>query len=586
MLRKLAKSIREYKLPSVLAPLFIAGEVAMEVIIPLIVAELINQGINYKNAAGEVVGNSDNLIKIGLILVACCLISMIFGTLAGDFAAKASTGFAKNLRRDMFYSIQNYSFRNIDKFSSSSLITRLTTDVTNVQNSYQMLIRIAVRSPLMIIFSFIMAFYIHPKLGSIFLCVVPVLILGLLLIMKFAYPLFMKMFKIYDNLNRVTQENLRGVRVVKSFVREDFEKKKFTDVSDSIYSIATKAETIVAFNSPLMLASVYTCMLLVSWIGAHLIVNSGGTELTEGELTSMFTYTMQILMNFMMLSMIFIMITMSRASAERITEVLSEESDIHNPESPVYEVKDGSIEFRDVDFSYSGDMRKLCLSDVYLKINSGETVGIIGSTGSSKSTLVQLIPRLYDTTGGTVLVGGKDVREYDLKTLRDAVAMVLQKNVLFSGTIKENLRWGNENATDEEIIHACKLACADEFISTFPEGYDTYIEEGGTNVSGGQKQRLCIARALLKSPKILILDDSTSAVDTHTDALIQKAMKEFIPETTKIIIAQRISSIEHADKIIVMDEGKIAAVGTHAELLENCDIYKEVYSSQKKGGLS
>ncbi len=586
MLKKLAKSIREYKLPSILAPLFISGEVAMEVIIPLIVAELINQGINYKNAAGEIVGNSDSLIKIGLILVACCLISMIFGTLAGDFAAKASTGFAKNLRRDMFYSIQNYSFRNIDKFSSSSIITRLTTDVTNVQNSYQMLIRIAVRSPLMIIFSFVMAFYIHPKLGSIYLCVVPVLLLGLLLIMKFAYPLFMKMFKIYDNLNRVTQENLRGVRVVKSFVREEHEKKKFRDVSDSIYSIATKAETIVALNSPLMLGCVYACMLLVSWIGAHLIVNSGGTELTEGELTSMFTYTMQILMNFMMLSMIFIMITMSRASAERITEVLCEQSDIHNPEEPVYEVKDGSIEFCDVDFSYSGDMHKLCLSDVYLKINSGETVGIIGSTGSSKSTLVQLIPRLYDTTGGTVLVGGRDVREYDLKTLRDAVAMVLQKNVLFSGTIKENLRWGNEEASDEEIIHACKLACADEFISTFPEGYDTYIEEGGTNVSGGQKQRLCIARALLKSPKILILDDSTSAVDTHTDALIQKAMKEFIPETTKIIIAQRISSIEHADKIIVMDEGKISAVGTHAELLETSDIYKEVYSSQKKGGLS
>ena len=586
MLKKLAKSIREYKLPSILAPIFISGEVLMEVIIPLIVAELINQGINYKNAAGEIVGNADNLIKIGLILVACCLISMILGTLAGDFAAKASTGFAKNLRKDMFYSIQNYSFKNIDKFSSSSLITRLTTDVTNVQNSYQMLIRIAVRSPMMIIFSFVMAFYIHPKLGSIFLCVVPVLILGLLLIMKFAFPLFMKMFKIYDNLNRVTQENLRGVRVVKSFVREDFEKKKFTDVSDSIYNIATKAETIVAFNSPLMLMCVYACMLLVSWIGAHLIVGSGGAERSEGELTSMFTYTMQILMNFMMLSMIFIMITMSRASAERIVEVLDETPDIHNPENPLYEVKDGSIEFRDVDFSYSSDMKKLCLSDVYLKINSGETVGIIGSTGSSKSTLVQLIPRLYDTTGGTVLVGGTDVRDYDIKTLRDSVAMVLQKNVLFSGTIKENLRWGNENATDEEIIEACKLACADEFIRTFPDGYDTYIEEGGTNVSGGQKQRLCIARALLKVPKILILDDSTSAVDTHTDALIQKALKEFIPETTKLIIAQRISSIEHADKIVVLDEGKISAVGTHSELLETSEIYKEVYSSQNKGGLS
>ncbi len=586
MLRKLSKSIREYKLASILSPLFIAGEVAMEVIIPLVVAELINQGINYKNAAGEIVGNTENLLKIGLVLVLCCIISMIFGTLAGDYAAKASTGFARNLRKDMFYNIQNYSFRNIDRFSSASLITRLTTDVTNVQNSYQMLIRIAIRSPLMIIFSFIMAFYIHPQLGGIFLCAIPVIVAGLLLIMKFAYPLFMKMFRIYDNLNRVVQENLRGVRVVKSFVREEHEKKKFTDVSDNIYSIATKAETIVAFGSPLMNGSVYACILLVSWIGAKLIVGSGGTELSEGELTSMFTYTTQILMNLMMLSMTFIMITMSRASAERITEVLDEKPDLHNPENPVYTVKDGSIEFKDVDFSYSGDMYKLCLSDVHFKINSGETVGIIGSTGSSKSTLVQLIPRLYDATAGEVLVGGRNVREYDLNTLRDAVAMVLQKNVLFSGTIKENLRWGNENATDEEIIHACKLACADEFISTFPEGYDTYIEEGGTNVSGGQKQRLCIARALLKSPKILILDDSTSAVDTRTDALIQRAMKEFIPETTKIIIAQRISSIEHADKIIVMDEGTISAVGTHEELLKSNTIYQEVYCSQQKGGLS
>ncbi len=586
MLRKLAKSIREFKLASILSPLFIAGEVAMEVIIPLIVARLINQGINYKNAAGEVVGNAENLIRIGLVLVLCCIISMIFGTLAGDYAAKASTGFARNLRKDMFYSIQNYSFRNIDKFSSASLITRLTTDVTNVQNSYQMLIRIAIRSPLMIVFSFIMAFYIHPQLGSVFLCAIPLIVVGLLLIMKFAYPLFMKMFRIYDNLNRVVQENLRGVRVVKSFVREDHEKKKFTGVSDSIYSIATKAETIVAFNSPLMTGAVYGCILLVSWIGARLIAGSGGSELSEGELTSMFTYTSQILMNLMMLSMVFIMITMSRASAERITEVLSEASDLHNPESPVYTVEDGSIEFKDVDFSYSGDMYKLCLSDVNLKINSGETVGIIGSTGSSKSTLVQLIPRLYDATAGKVLVGGKNVREYDLNTLRDAVAMVLQKNVLFSGTIKENLRWGNENATDEEIIHACKLACADEFITTFPEGYDTYIEEGGTNVSGGQKQRLCIARALLKSPKILILDDSTSAVDTRTDALIQKAMREFIPETTKIIIAQRISSVEHADKIIVLDEGTISAIGSHEELLKSSTIYQEVYSSQQKGGLS
>ena len=583
MIKKLTKSVREYKLSSILAPIFISGEVLMEVIIPLIVARLINTGIEYKNAEGQVVGNIENLITLGLLLVLCCIISMIFGTLAGDFAAKASTGFAKNLRHDMFYKIQNYSFKNIDKFSSASLITRLTTDVNNVQMSYQMLIRIAVRSPIMIIMSFIMAFYIHPSMGTVFLCVVPILVAGLVLIIKLAFPKFIKLFKKLDDLNRVVQENLRGARVVKSFVREDYEIEKCKGVSDSIYNIAIKADTLVALNSPLMMLCVYACMLLISWVGANLIVVG---DLTKGELTSMFTYASQILMNFMMLSMIFIMITMSRASAERIVEVLDEVPDLGNPENPIKEVKDGSIEFKDVDFSYSADMNKLCLSDVTLKINSGETVGIIGATGSSKSTLVQLIPRLYDTTAGKVLVGGKDVREYDIKTLRDAVAMVLQKNVLFSGTIKDNLRWGNEDATDEELIHACKLACADEFINTFPEGYDTFIEEGGTNVSGGQKQRLCIARALLKCPKILILDDSTSAVDTQTDALIRKAMAEYIPETTKLIIAQRISSIEHADKIVVLDEGRIVAVGNHEELLKDCTIYKEVYSSQQKGGLS
>ena len=586
MLRKLAKSIREYKLSSILAPIFITGEVAMEVIIPLIVARLINEGINYKNDAGEIVGNTQNLIVIGLILVGCCIISMMFGTLSGIFAAKASTGFAKNLRHDMFYNIQSFSFANIDKFSSASLITRLTTDVTNVQNSYQMIIRIAVRSPMMIIFSFIMAFYIHPRLGTVFICVVPILTLGLALIMKFAYPIFMKMFKIIDVLNRTVQENLRGMRVVKSFVREEREKEKFAQASDAIYKTATTADKIVTMNSPLMIGCVYACILLVSWVGAKLVVGSGGTELTEGELTSMFAYTSQILMNLMMLSMIFIMITMSRASAERIVEVLDEKADITNPEAPKTEVKDGSVRFENVDFSYSNDSEKLCLSGVNLEIKSGETVGLIGSTGSSKTTLVQLIPRLYDTTCGAIYVGGEDVRSYDLTTLRDAVAMVLQKNVLFSGTIKENLRWGNENATDEEIKEACRLACADEFICAFEDGYDTFIEEGGTNVSGGQKQRLCIARALLKRPKILILDDSTSAVDTRTDALIRDAMSTYIPETTKIIIAQRISSIENADKIIVLDDGKVSAVGSHTELLESSTIYKEVYSSQTKGGLS
>ena len=585
MIRKLAKSVREYKLASILSPVFISLEVLMEVLIPLIISELINKGINYKNAEGQVVGNIQNLINIGLILVGCCILSLIFGFLAGDFAAKASTGFARNLRHDMFYSIQNYSFRNIDNFSTSSLVTRLTTDVTNVQNTYQMLIRIAIRSPLMIIFALTMSVIIHPQMGTVFLYTIPIIIVALVLIMKFAFPLFEKLFKNYDKLNRVVQENLRGIRVVKSFVREETEKEKFNEVMSENYKISTKAETIVAFNAPAMQAAVFASMLLVSWFGAKLIVGSGGTELTEGELTSMFTYIMQILMNFMMFSMVFIMIIMSRASAKRVTEVLSETPDLHNPDSPVKEVKDGSICFENVNFSYSKDEEKLCLSDINLDIESGETVGIIGSTGSSKTTLVSLIPRLYDTTSGKVYVGGRDVREYDLETLRDSVAMVLQKNVLFSGTIKENLRWGNENATDEELVEACKLACADGFIRDFPDGYDTFIEEGGANVSGGQKQRLCIARALLKSPKILILDDSTSAVDTATDANIQKSMASYIPETTKIIIAQRISSIEHADKIIVLDDGKISAVGTHETLVESSDIYKEVYYSQQKGVL-
>lgn len=585
MIKKLAKSIRQFKLPSILCPIFIAGEVTMEVIIPMVMAKLLDEGINYKNSAGQVVGNAQSLWQIGLMLVGLVLVSITCGVLAGDFAAKASTGFARNLRQDMYYRIQNFSFANIDKFSTSSLVTRLTTDVTNVQNSYQMIIRIAIRSPLMIIFSLIMVAIISPELSLVFLGVLPVLALGLVLIMKFAHPIFMFMLKTYDKLNLVVQENLRGIRVVKSFVREDKEREKFADVSDTTYRLATKAERIIAFNMPLMQVCVYGVILLLAWFGANIIVNTQEASLTTGELTSMFTYSMQILMNCMMLSMIFIMVVMSRASANRIAEVLEEESDIKDPETPEYNIADGSVVFEDVNFSYSKDINKLCLADIDLKINSGETVGIIGSTGSSKSTLVQLIPRLYDTTAGKVMVGGKDVKEYSVKALRDAVSMVLQKNVLFSGTVRENLKWGNENATDEDIIRALKSACAYDFVSAMPQGLDTFIEQGGTNVSGGQKQRLCIARALLKNPKILILDDSTSAVDTQTDAYIRSAMKEFLPNTTKIIIAQRISSVEHADKIIVMDNGKIEAVGNHAKLLENSKIYREVYSSQTKGGV-
>ena len=494
-----------------------------------------------------------------------------------------SAGFAKNLRKDMYERVQTFSFSNIDKFSASGLVTRLTTDVTNLQNAYQMIIRIAVRAPFMLIFSFCMTALINIKMATIFLIIVPILGIGLFLIITHVHPIFETVFKTYDKLNNVVQENLRGIRVVKSFVREEHEIKKFNSVSDRIYKLFSKAEKLLTINAPLMQFSIYTCMLLLSWFGAKIIVTTHETALRTGELTSLFSYTMQILMSLMMLSMIFVMIIISRASAERIDEVLSENANITNPENPIEEIKDGSIEFDNVSFSYKNDMNKLCLKNINLKINSGETIGIIGGTGTSKSTLVQLIPRLYEVTDGTLSVGGKNVKEYDIEALRNSVAMVLQKNVLFSGTIKENLRWGNKHATDDELIEACRLAQADDFIREFPKGYDTYIEQGGTNVSGGQKQRLCIARALLKKPKILILDDSTSAVDTKTDALIRKAFSEYIPETTKIIIAQRISSVSDADRIIVMDNGKVDAFGTHEELLESNEIYREVYYSQTGG---
>ncbi len=576
MIKRLSKCIREYKLPSVLSPIFISLEVVMEVLIPLMMGWLIDKGIY--------AGDTGYVLRTGGILVVLCVFSLIFGFAAGDFAAKASSGFAKNLRHDMFHNIQGFSFANIDKFTPSGLVTRLTTDVTNLQNSFQMIIRIAVRSPAMLIFSLSMAMSISRKLSLVFVCIIPLLAAGLFFIVSKAHPVFKRMFKVYDKLNTVVNENLHGIRVVKSFVRENKETEKFKGVSATIYALSKKAEFYLSYNAPLMQVSSYSAMLLIAWFGAKMIVNSGETELTTGELFSVISYTMQILSTLMMLSMIFVMLTMSRAAAERVCEVLEEKSDLTSPENPVTEVADGSIDFENVGFSYSGDEKKLCLKNVNLHINSGETVGIIGSTGSSKTSLVQLISRLYDVTEGTLKVGGRDVREYDLDTLRRNVATVLQKNVLFSGTIKENLRWGNENATDEELIDACKLSQADSFIKEMPEGYDTFIEQGGTNVSGGQKQRICIARSLLQKPKILILDDSTSAVDTKTDALIRDGFKSYIPETTKIIIAQRISSIEHADKIIVLDGGEIVGFGNHGELIESNEIYKEVYLSQIKGG--
>ena len=572
MLKNVLKSVGEYKKYSLLAPVTVAIEVLFEVLIPFFMAELIDKGIN--------TGDMTEILKYGALLVVLAMAALGFGVLSGHFAAVASAGFAKNLRKRMYYKVQDFSFRNIDHFSTSSLVTRMTTDITNVQNAYQMIIRVAVRSPIMLVSAFIMAFKVNRELATIYLWVIPILGVALAFIMTHVHPIFVRVFKTYDKLNNVVQENVHGIRVVKSFVREDFEEEKFKTISSSIYRDFTKAEKMIAFNGPIMQTCVYACMILISWLGANQIVSG---SMTTGELTSMFTYTMQILMNLMMLSMIFVMTIMSKASVERINEVLIEVPDISNPQNPVTKVSDGSIDFDHVSFSYSQNPDKLCLKDIDLHIKSGETIGIIGGTGSAKSSLVQLIPRLYDITSGTLKVGGVDVRDYDMEVLRDAVSMVLQKNVLFSGTIKENLRWGNKNATDEELVHACQLSQADDFIQTFPDKYDTYIEQGGSNVSGGQKQRICIARALLKKPAILILDDSTSAVDTKTDAMIQKAFIEEIPDTTKLIIAQRISSVQNADRIIVMDNGRIADVGTHEELLVSSKIYQEVYNSQVKG---
>ena len=573
MIKRLSQCIREYKKASILAPVFVTGEVILEVVIPLLMANLIDNGVD--------AGDMNEILRMGLWLVAACIASLTCGALSGKYAAIASAGFAKNLRRDMFANVLEFSFSNIDKFSTASLVTRLTTDVSNVQMAFQMIIRIAVRGPMMLFFALFMALSLNWRLSLIFFAAIPFLGTGLYLVATRAHPIFERVFKTYDKLNNVVQENLHGIRVVKSFVREDHEIEKFGKVSKSIYNDFSKAERILAFNSPMMQTAMYSCILLISWIGARMIV---GGSMTTGQLMSLITYSTQILMSLMMLSMIFVMITIARASSERVVEILEEKSDITDCEDPVYDVKDGSIVFSDVCFSYSGKMDNLCIKNADFKIASGETIGIVGGTGSAKSSLVQLIPRLYDVTSGKVEVGGIDVRDYDLNTLRNQVAMVLQKNELFSGTIKDNLRWGNENATDEELRHACVLAGADSFIQDFPNKYDTYIEQGGTNVSGGQKQRLCIARALLKKPKILILDDSTSAVDTETDAIIRKGLKEYIPETTKLIIAQRISSVQDADRIIVMDNGNISGIGTHEELLKTNDIYREIYELQSKGG--
>lgn len=573
MVNHITAAIRDNKKASILAPIFVCVEVLFEVLIPVVMAILIDKGID--------AGDQGEILRLGGILIVMAVCALIFGVLAGGAAADASAGLARNLRHDIYHHVQNFSFANIDKFSTAGIVTRLTTDVTNVQNAYQMIIRVAVRAPVMLVFAFAMTVYISPRLATIYLCAIPILGIGLALIISRVHGLFTQVFDTYDELNNVVQENLTGIRVVKSFVREDFEKKKFGTISEKLFRGFLKAERLIILNMPLMQFCVYACLLLISWIGARLVV---GGSMTTGALTSMFNYTFQILMSLMMLSMVMVMVIMARSSAERIEEILEEESSLKSKPDGVREVPDGSVDFENVSFSYVNDPNNTSLNHIDLHIRSGETVGILGGTGASKTTLVQLIPRLYDVTVGTVKVGGIDVREYDLEVLRNEVAMVLQKNTLFSGTIKENLRWGNEHASDEEIERVCRLAQADPFIQEMPDKYDTYIEQGGTNVSGGQKQRLCIARALLKKPKILILDDSTSAVDTKTDALIRQAFREEIPDTTKFIIAQRISSVQDADHILVLDDGHISAYGTHEELLKTSQIYQEVFASQQKGG--
>ena len=583
MIRRVARCIREYKWAAILSPLTMIGEVTMEVLIPLVMANLYDYGV--------VLQDMNIVVTRSIQLIICALMSLSFGVLSAIFASRAGTGFAKNLRHDMFYNVQKFSFSNIDKFSSASIVTRLTSDVANLQMTFQMMIRMAIRCPMMLILAFISAHRIDPELSRVYLYVMPVLALTLICLVPMVFKIFDRGFKMIDKMNNIVQENVHGIRVVKSFVREEKETEKFTDISTTMSRTFSKADKILALNSPIMMSCVYVCMLVISWVGAKMVVASGNNPLnglTTGELSSMFTYTTQILGGLMMLSMVFVMLTMARTPLRRCAELLAEEPDIVSPEEgqAVKEVADGSIEFENVGFRYSATAQHRALKEVNLHIPSGATVGIIGGTGSGKSTLVQLIPRLYDVSEGSLKVGGKDVRSYDLETLRDNVAMVLQKNELFSGTIKENLRWGDPEATDEELIHACQLACAHDFIMGFPEGYDHKIEQGGTNVSGGQKQRLCIARALLKKPKILILDDSTSAVDTRTDASIRRAFREEIPGTTKLIIAQRVASVQDADMIIVLDNGQVNAVGSHEELMKTCSIYQEVYYSQQKGGLS